>query len=78
MHIFDTNKVPRVVLQFLWTGTHLGGNGANVPHEPGTTAPPGMTCRMDLPGSTASMGTRTDYLVGPWDYPTCAARHLMA
>jgi hypothetical protein len=24
MHIFDTNKVPWVVLQFLWTGTHLG------------------------------------------------------
>jgi hypothetical protein len=41
MHILDTNKVPRVVLQFLWTGTHLGGNGAYVPHEPGTAAPPG-------------------------------------
>jgi hypothetical protein len=25
MHIFDINKVPRVVLQFLWTGTQLGG-----------------------------------------------------
>jgi hypothetical protein len=25
MHIFDTNKVPQVVLQFLWIGTHLGG-----------------------------------------------------
>jgi hypothetical protein len=24
MHIFYTNKVPQVVLQFLWTGTHLG------------------------------------------------------
>jgi hypothetical protein len=32
-------------------------------------------CRMDLPGPTTSVGTRTDYLVGPWDYPTCAARH---
>jgi hypothetical protein len=42
MHIFDTNKVPRVVLHFLWTGTHLGGEGTNVPHEPGTAAPPGM------------------------------------
>jgi hypothetical protein len=27
-------------------------------------------CRMDLPGPTASVGTRTDYSVGPWDYPT--------
>jgi hypothetical protein len=34
--------------------------------------------RMDLPGPTTSVGTRTDYSVGPWDYPTCAARHLMA
>jgi hypothetical protein len=25
MHIVDTNKVPQVVLQFLWIGTHLGG-----------------------------------------------------
>jgi hypothetical protein len=33
---------------------------------------------MDIPGPTTSVGTRTDYLVGPWDYPTCANRHLMA
>jgi hypothetical protein len=32
----------------------------------------------DLPSPTASVGTRTDYSVGPWDYPTCTARHLMA
>jgi hypothetical protein len=35
-------------------------------------------CRMDLPGPTTSVGTRNDYSVGPWDYPTCAARHLLA
>jgi hypothetical protein len=35
-------------------------------------------CRMDLPGPTTSVGTRTDYSVGPWDYPSCATRHLMA
>jgi hypothetical protein len=35
-------------------------------------------CRMDLSGPTTSVGTRTDYLVGPWDYPACATRHLMA
>jgi hypothetical protein len=39
---------------------------------------PGKPCRMDLPGPTTSVGTRTDYSVGPWDYSTCAARHLMA
>jgi hypothetical protein len=33
---------------------------------------------MDLPGSTASVGTKTDYSVGPWDYSACATRHLMA
>jgi hypothetical protein len=26
---------------------------------------------MDLPGPTTSVGTRTDYSVGPWDYLTC-------
>jgi hypothetical protein len=30
---------------------------------------------MDLPGPTTSVGTRTDYSVGPWDYPACATRH---
>jgi hypothetical protein len=35
-------------------------------------------CRMDLPGPTTSVGTRTNYSVGPWDYLACAARHLMA
>jgi hypothetical protein len=35
-------------------------------------------CRMDLSGPTTSMGTRTEYSVGPWDYLTCAARYLMA
>jgi hypothetical protein len=33
---------------------------------------------MDFPGPTISVGTRTDYSVGPWDYPTCVARYLMA
>jgi hypothetical protein len=35
-------------------------------------------CCMDLNGPTTSVGTRTDYSVGPWDYPTCATRHLLA
>jgi hypothetical protein len=35
-------------------------------------------CRMDLPGPTTSVGTRTDYSVDPWDYPAFATRHLMA
>jgi hypothetical protein len=35
-------------------------------------------CRMDLHVPTTSVGTRTDYSVGPWDYPTCAARYLLA
>jgi hypothetical protein len=34
-------------------------------------------CFMDLPGPTTSVGTKTDYSVGPWDYSVCAARHLM-
>jgi hypothetical protein len=34
--------------------------------------------RMDLPGPTTLLGTRTDYSVGPWDYSACATWHLMA
>jgi hypothetical protein len=33
---------------------------------------------MDLSGPTTSVGVRTDYLVGPWDYSACVTRHLMA
>jgi hypothetical protein len=33
---------------------------------------------MDLPRPTTSVGTRTDYSVGPWDYSACATQHLMA
>jgi hypothetical protein len=38
---------------------------------------PQQVCRMDLPGPTTLVGTRTDYSVGPWDYPTCAPRYLL-
>jgi hypothetical protein len=37
-----------------------------------------MFCRMDIPGPTTPIGTKTDYSVGPWDYSTCATQHLMA
>jgi hypothetical protein len=40
--------------------------------------PQASDCRMDLPGPTTSVGITTDYSVGPWDYPTCAARYLLA
>jgi hypothetical protein len=49
------------------TASHRCGRGCR-----GATYP----CRMDLPGPTTSVGTRTDYSVGPWDYPACATRHL--
>jgi hypothetical protein len=32
---------------------------------------------MDLPRPTTSVGTRTDYSVGPLDYPAWDARHLL-
>jgi hypothetical protein len=54
-----------VVVQWWWCRTQ-----AVMPLRP--------LCRMDLPGPTTSVGTRTDYSVAPWDYSTCVARHLMA
>jgi hypothetical protein len=56
MHIFYTNKVPRVVLQFLWTGTHLVGKGTNVPHELGTAAPPGIAGPAGAAGLAGAAG----------------------
>jgi hypothetical protein len=41
-------------------------------------APQRRRCRMDFPGPNTSVGTGTDYSEGPWDYPTCAPRHLLA
>jgi hypothetical protein len=32
---------------------------------------------MDLPRPTTSVGTGTEYSVGPWDYSTWVTRHLM-
>jgi hypothetical protein len=55
--------------------------GITTVYVPSTTVASGRVasaCRMDLPGPTTSVGTRTDYSVGPWDYPACATRHLMA
>jgi hypothetical protein len=40
--------------------------------------PTAVAVCMDLPGPATSVGTRADYSVGPWDYSTCAARHLLA
>jgi hypothetical protein len=33
---------------------------------------------MDLSGPATSVGARTDYSVGHWDYSSCPTRHLMA
>jgi hypothetical protein len=54
---------------------------ASLTHAPILTPPQDnepLYCRMDLPGPTTSVGTRTDYSVGPWDYPACATQHLKA
>jgi hypothetical protein len=48
------------------------------PRTPETLIEEVGRCRMDLPGPTALVGTRTDYSVGPWDYSACATQHLMA
>jgi hypothetical protein len=43
----------------------------------GTVVARGRRCRMNLPGPTTSVGIKTDYSVGPWDYSVCVTRHLM-
>jgi hypothetical protein len=53
-----------------------GPNGRNYDNPPMKI--PYYYCCMDLPGPTTSVRTRIDYSVGPWDYPACATRHLMA
>jgi hypothetical protein len=69
MHIFDTNKVPRVVLQFLWTCTHLGGKGTNVPHEPGTAAPPGTTDPASVADLAGAAAPTPCHVSGPSHFP---------
>jgi hypothetical protein len=54
-------------------GTLLAPAEEHTPTEVATS-----DCRMDLPGPTISVGTRTDYSVGPWYYPTCSTRYLLA
>jgi hypothetical protein len=52
MHIFYTNKVPRVVLKFLWTVTHLGRkwNQRATRARHGRTTKHGRPCRCSRPG----------------------------
>jgi hypothetical protein len=45
MRIFYTNKVPQVVLQVLWAGTHLGGKWS----QRATRARHSRTTRHDQP-----------------------------
>jgi hypothetical protein len=51
MHIFDTNQVPRVVLQILWTGTHLGGKWSQCATRDrhGRTTRHGRSCKCSQP-----------------------------
>jgi hypothetical protein len=58
----------------------MAGDAGSRRRRPARTSRPDREgrCHMDLPGPTTSVGTRTDYSVGPWDYPACATRHLKA
>jgi hypothetical protein len=60
----------------LQTGQELTNNRTSQKHTDQATHLK-QICHMDLPGPTTSVGTRTDYSVGPWDYSSCATRHLM-
>jgi hypothetical protein len=53
MHVFNTNKVPRVVLVFLLEGTHLGKNEVTEPHQAGATEP---ACAIGPAGEAGPVG----------------------
>jgi hypothetical protein len=52
--------------------------GLKTPCRTWSTASLRGGCRMDLPEPTTSVGTSTDYSVGPWDYSACSTRHLIS
>jgi hypothetical protein len=57
--------------------TRSSPNGFGASGSDDLPPPPPMT-PSEAFMATTPVGTRTNYSVGPWDYPTCAARHLMA
>jgi hypothetical protein len=73
----DENRLERSCLDVGRSPIRLNPSGGLSRH-PYTSRLVVTSCRMDLPGPTTLVGTRTDYSVGPWDYPTCATRHLKA
>jgi hypothetical protein len=65
LNLDASHAIPTRVLRF-----EVSGLRRRTPVRP--------VCRMDLLGPTTLVGTRTDYSVGPWDYPAYATWHLMA
>jgi hypothetical protein len=78
--VLTTPRKKEQLLLYLAATTHVVSTTIVVERQEGSHAYPvhRPVCRMDLPGPTTSVGTRTDYSVGPWDYPACATRHLKA
>jgi hypothetical protein len=56
MHIFYTNKVSRVVLQFLWAGTVA---------SPGTTGPAGAAGLAGAAGPVGAAAPAPCHVLGP-------------
>jgi hypothetical protein len=64
MHIFYTNKVPQVVLQFLWTGTHLGGEMEPTCHT--SQARLHHQARLHLPSATSPVPIKSFPVCTTW------------
>jgi hypothetical protein len=72
MHIFGTNKVPRVVLQFSWIGTHLGGrNQPATRARHGRTTMQGQPCWCDRPCQVQPHLPRATSSVPITAFPAC-------
>jgi hypothetical protein len=73
MHIFYTNKVPRVVLQFLWVDTHLGGkrNQRATRARHGRTSRKGRPCRCGRPWQVRSHLPRATSSIPITSFPAC-------
>jgi hypothetical protein len=73
MHIFNTNKVPRVVLEILWIGTRLGEKWSQraTRARHGLTTKHGRPCRCGRPCQVRPALPCATSMVPNTSFPVC-------